>query len=128
MTDEAADIVVMVEAAMTTAIVDPPAMMIVNVAHMVVVMTMALVALIVTHRVVAMIVTVDEAMTTVEAANTIAGMVGVLAMQLVTAMGLQEIRETHTAEVETKTTVLTIGTPVDDCGPLIYLDAERSAK
>ena len=105
-----------------------PDMTTVSVALMDVVTTMALVVSIAMHPGVVMTVTAAEVTITAVAASITVGMVGVLAIQLPMAMRLQETPGTHTAEVETKTTVLTIGTPVDDCGPLIYSGAERSAK
>ncbi len=109
----AAGTVDMAVAVTMTAIVDPLATMIVNVALMDVVMTTALEALIDMHRAGATIVTAAAAvMTTVVAVTPMpAEIVG--ALMLRTAMLPQERLGTRTVEVETKTTVLTIGTPVD---------------
>ena len=98
----------------TTAIVDLLAMMIVNAARMDVVMIMALEELTAMHRAGATIVTVAAAVTTTVAAviPMLVEMVGVLTLR--TAMLPQERLGTRTVEVETKTTVLTIGTPVDE--------------
>lgn len=103
----------MVAAVTMTAIVDLLATMIVSVAHMDVVMTTALGALTGMHQAGATIATAAAAMMTTVVAVTpmLVETVGVLMLR--TAMLLQERLETRTVEVETKTTVLTIGTPVD---------------
>lgn len=96
-----------------TAIADLLATMIVNVARMDVVMTTALEALTAMHQAGATIVTAVAAVTTTVVAVTpmLVEKVGVLTLH--TAMLPQEMLGTRTVEVETKTTVLTIGTPVD---------------
>ena len=103
----------MVVAVTMTAIVDLLATMIVSVARMDVVMTTALEALTGMHQAGATIVTAAAAVTTTVVAVTpmLVEMVGVLTLR--TAMLPQERLGTRTVEVETKTTVLTIGTPVD---------------
>lgn len=107
------DTVDMAVAVTMTAIVDLLATMIVSVARMDVVMTTALEELTGMHQAGAMIVTaVAAVMTTVVAMILMpVEMVGVLMLR--TAMLPQERLGTRTVEVETKTTVLTIGTPVD---------------
>lgn len=109
----AAGTVDMAVAVTMTAIVDPLATMIVNVALMDVVMTTALEALTGMHQAGATIVTAAAAVTTTVVAVTpmLVEIVGVLMLR--TAMLPQERLGTRTVEVETKTTVLTIGTPVD---------------
>lgn len=119
-----ADIVDMAVVATRTATAAPPAMMIVSVAHMGVAMTMDLVASTAMPRVVATTAIAAAAMTIVAGTTltaVIVGARGAIAM-------LQETPANLMVEVETKTTALTIGTPVVDCGPLIYPGAERSAK
>lgn len=97
-----------------TAIVDLLATMIVSVARMDVVMTTAPEASTGMHQAGATIVTAAAAVTTTVAAVTpmLVEMVGVHMLR--TAMLPREILGTRTVEVETKTTVLTIGTPVDE--------------
>ena len=96
------------------AIVDLLATTIVSVARMDVVMTMALEALTGMHQAGVTIATAAAAVTTIVVVVTpmLVEMVGVLMLR--TAMLLQETLGTRTVEVETKTTVLTIGTPVDE--------------
>lgn len=96
-----------------TAIVDPLATMIASVARTDVVMTTGLAALTDMHQAGAMIVTAAAAGTTTVVA-VIPMLVGMVdALMLRTAMLPRERLGTRTVEVETKTTVLTIGTPVD---------------
>ena len=97
-----------------TAIVDLLATMIVSAARMDVVMTTALEALTAMRQAGVMIVTAAAAVTTIVVAATpmLVKILGVLTLR--TAMLPQERRGTRTVEVETKTTVLTIGTPVDE--------------
>ena len=112
-----------------TAIVDLHDTMIVSVARMAVATTMALEASIGMHQVGATIVTAAAAVmtTVVVVIPTLVETVG--ALMLRTAMPPQERFGTRTVEVETKTTVLTIGTPVDKlrsanplrCGPLCQI-------
>lgn len=108
-----------------TATVAHPDTMIASVVHMDVVTTMDLVASTdmpqeaVTIATAAAVVTTTVAETSPTAA--IVDALGVIAM-------LQESLGSLTVEVETKITALMIGTPVVDCGPLIYPGAERSAK
>lgn len=96
-----------------TVIVDPLATTIVSVVRTDVVMTTGPAALTDMHQADAMIVTAAAVgMTTVVAVILmLVGMVDVL--MLLTAMLPRERLGTRTVEVETKTTVLTIGTPVD---------------
>lgn len=96
-----------------TAIVDPLATMIVSVAHTDVVMTTGPAALTDMHQVGAMIVTAAAVGTTTVVAviPMLVGMVDALMLRM--AMLPRERLGTRTVEVETKTTVLTIGTPVD---------------
>lgn len=96
-----------------TAIVGLHATMIVSVVHMDVVMITALEASTATHQAGATIVIAAAAVTTTVVAVTPMSveMVGVLMLR--TATLPQERLVTRTVEVETKTTVLTIGTPVD---------------
>lgn len=101
----------MVVAATKTAIVGLLAMMIVSVGPTDVVTTMVPVELIATLRVAAMIATAAAGTTIVVEADLMAEMKG--ALQL-TPMLLQGRPASLTAEVETKNTVLTIGTPVND--------------
>lgn len=68
--------------------------------------------------------TAAAAMIIVVGANLMVEMVGALEAMVI----LQETHVSRTVEVETKTSALTIGTLVVDCGPLIYSGAERSAK
>lgn len=105
--------VVMAVAVTMTAIVDLLATMIASVARMDVVMTTALEALTGMHQAGATIVTAAAAVTTTVVAMTamVVEMAGVLMLR--TATLPQERLGTRTVEVETKTTVLTIGTPVD---------------
>ena len=89
------------------------AMMIASVVRTDVVMTTALGESTGMHPVGGMIVTAVAVVTTIAAAVTrmVVEMAGVLILR--TAMLPREILGTRTVEVETKTTVLTIGTPVD---------------
>lgn len=105
----------MAVAATMTATVDLLVMMIVSVARMDVVMTMALEELTAMHQAGATIVTAAAVVTTIVAAviPMLVEMAGVH-LTLRTAMLPQERLGTRTVEVETKTTVLTIGTPVDE--------------
>ena len=96
-----------------TATVDLLATMIVSDARMDVVMITALEELTDMHRAGATIVTAVAAVTTTVVAVTPMLVVIVGALMLRTAMLPQERLVTRTVEVETKTTVLTIGTPVD---------------
>lgn len=106
------DTVGMAVAVTMIAIVDLLATMIVSVVHMDVVMTTALEALTATHQAGAKIVIAAAVTTTVVAMTAmVVEMVGVLMLR--TATLPQERLGTRTVEVETKTTVLTIGTPVD---------------
>lgn len=97
-----------------TAIVDLLDTMIVSVARMDVVMTMVPEASTGMHQAGATIVTAAAGVTTTVVAVTpmLVEMVG--AHMLRTAMLPRERLGTRTVEVETKTTVLTIGTPVDE--------------
>jgi len=100
------------------------AMTTVSVVHMDVVTTMGLVASTVMPQAAGTIATAAVAMITAVAAIHIVEMVDALE-----ATGM--LHGTHaslTVEVETKTTALTIGTPVVKSGPLIYSGAERSTK
>ena len=95
------------------AIVGHLVMMIASVVRTDVVMTTALGESTGMHPVGVMIVTAVAAVTTIAVAVTrmVVEMAGVLILR--TAMLPREILGTRTVEVETKTTVLTIGTPVD---------------
>lgn len=117
-------IVATAEDAMKTATVAHPATMTVSVVRMDVVTIMDPAG---------SIAMLQEAVTTATAAaaTTIAAEMSptvVIVDALVATAILQESPAIHTVEVETMTTALTIGTPVVDCGPLIYSGAERSAK
>lgn len=103
----------MAAAVTMTAIVDPLAMMIVSVARTDVVMTTGPAALTDMHQVGAMIVTAAAVGTTTVVAVIPMLVEMVDALMLRTAMLPRERPGTRTVEVETKTTVLTIGTPVD---------------
>ena len=96
-----------------TATEDHLVMMIASVVRTDVVMTTALGESTGMHPVGVMIVTAVAAVTTIAVAVTrmLVAMAGALILR--TAMLPQEILGTRTVEVETKTTVLTIGTPVD---------------
>ena len=119
----------MAAAVTMTAIVDLHDTMIVSVARTAVVMTMALEASIGMHQVGATIVTAAAAVMTTVVAMTPTLVETVGALMLRTAMLPQERLGIRTVEVETKTTVLTIGTPVDKlrsanplrCGPLCQI-------
>ena len=112
-----------------TAIVDLHDTMIVSVARMAAAMIMALEVSIGMHQVGVTIVTAAAAMMTTVVAVTPTVAETVDALMLRTAMLPQERLGTRTVEVETKTTVLTIGTPVDKlrpanplrCGPLCQI-------
>ena len=106
------DTVGMAAAVTMTAIVDPLATMIVSVARTDVVMTTGPAALTDMHQVGAMIVTAAAAGTTTVVAVIPMLVEMVDALMLRTAMLPRERLGTRTVEVETKTTVLTIGTPV----------------
>lgn len=114
-----------VEDATKIATVAHPDTMTVSVVHMDVVMIMDLVASTAMPQEAVTIATAAAVVTTtaVEMSPT-AAMVDALGVMA----KLQESLVSLTVEVETKTTALTIGTPVVDCGPLIYPGAERSAK
>lgn len=96
-----------------TAIVDPLATMIVSVVPTDVVMTTGRAALTDTHQAGAMIVTAAAVGTTTVVAVILMLVGTVGALMLRTAMLPRERLGTRTVEVETKITVLTIGTPVD---------------
>lgn len=114
-----------VEDATKIATVAHPATMTVSVAHMGVVTTMDLVAsTAMPQEAVTIAIAAAVATTIVAETSPMVAMVGALGAMAM----LQESLVTLTVEVETKTTALTIGTPVVNCGPLIYLGAERSAK
>ena len=102
----------MAVAATTTAIVGLLATMTVSAARMDVVTTMALAVLTVMRQVGATTVTAAAVTTTVAVTPMAVEIVG--ALMLRTVMLRQEKLGTRTVEVETKTTVLTIGTPVDE--------------
>jgi len=108
-----------------TATVAPPATMTVSVVHTGVVTIMDLVASTAMPQEAVTIATAAAVPTTIVAVmSPMAAMVdapGVMVMP-------QESLVSLTVEVETMTTALTIGTPIVDCGPLIYPGAERSAK
>ena len=114
-----------VVADMMTATVDLPATTIVSDAHMGVVMITDLVVSTAMPQAAAMIATAAVATNTEAEETPTAVIVDVL---VVMAMPLQGTHVNPMAEVETKTTALTIGTPVVNCGPLIYSGAERSVK
>ena len=121
---EEADIVDMVEAATMTAIVVLHDMTTVSDARMAAAMIMLPEASIVMLPGAATTVIQAAVTTTVVEASLMVGMGDApedMAMH-------QETLAIPTAEVETKTSALTIGTPVVDCGPLIHSGAERSAK
>ena len=109
----AVGIVGMAVAVTMTATVDHLVTMIASVVRTDVVMTTALGESTGMHPVGVMIVTAVAAVTTIAVAVTrmVVAMAGVLILR--TAMLPREILGTRTVEVETKTTVLTIGTPVD---------------
>lgn len=114
-----------VEDATKIATVAHPDTMTVSDVHMGVVMTMDLVASTAMPQEAVTIATAAAVATTIVAGmNPTVAMVGALGVMAM----LQESLVTLTVEVETKTTALTIGTPVVNCGPLIYPGAERSAK
>lgn len=108
------DTVDMAVAVMTIVIVDRLATMTVSVARMDVVMITAHEASIAMHRAGVTTATAAAAVTTTAVAVTpmLVEMVGVLMLR--TAMLPQGRLGTRTVEVETKTTALTIGTPVDE--------------
>ncbi len=101
------------------------ATMIASVAHMDVVMIMALEGSIATRPVAAMTATAAEMTIIAVATTTTPATVGVLEILVAMENQARETRVTHTPEV---TSALTIGTPADRCGQLIYPGAERSAK
>jgi hypothetical protein len=108
-----------------TVTVAHPDTMTVSVVHMDVATTMDLVAsTAMPQEAVTIAIAAAVATNIVVGMNPTAAMVddlGVMAM-------LQGSLVSLTVEVETRITALTIGTPVVDCGPLIYPGAERSAK
>ena len=124
---EAVDTVVMAAAAagtMTT-IAAPLAMMTVSGVHTDVVTTIHLVVSTGTPQAAEMIATAAVAMNTAAEAIHTAETVGV---REVMGTPAHEIHASLMVEVETKTTALTIGTPVVRCCALIYSGAERSTK
>ena len=110
-------------AAMMTTTVDLLAMRTASVAHMDVVMTMDLEALIGMPQVVVMIVIAVVVMNIVVEVTPTVGTVDDL--EATAAMQRQEKPASLTVvETETKNIALRIGTPAVECGPLIYIGAE----
>ena len=110
--------------AMTTATVVPLVTMIVNVVPMGAVM--------ITHHEALIVTLLGVVMIAIPAVATIIVVGASLMVEMGAARGATAIHQETLAspmvEVETKTSALTIGTPVVDCGPLIHSGAERSAK